>query len=132
MSFHSLLSHLLHSRLLRSPLSRLLHSRFPVSEIDEDSVDTEEDDSLRVLLLHGKRQSVEMNASGSIEPCAEAVATLLSLTDVAGGGMQVEDDIGDLDDTQVAGLAQKDTKKTMVQKICSCTVRRLSGKPPPK
>ena len=68
----------------------------PVTEIDEDSAYTDANDSLRVLLLHGKRQSVETNASGSVMACAEAEAPLLSLTDVAGGGMQVEDYLGDL------------------------------------
>ena len=71
----------------------------PVTEIDEDSAYTEANDSLRVLLLHGKRQSIEMIASGPVVACVEAGAPLPSLTDVAGGSMQVEDDIGDLDDT---------------------------------
>ena len=57
-----------------------------VTEIDEDSAITEAHDSLRVLLTQWKRQSIEMNAP--------------SLEVTAGGGMQVEDDIGDLDETQ--------------------------------
>ena len=57
-----------------------------------------------------------MNASGSVEACAEAGATLLSLTDVAGRGMQVEDDIGDLDDTQVAEPGSERYKEDSVAK----------------
>ena len=76
-----------------------------VTEIDEDSAYTEENDSLLVLLLHGKRPSVEMNASGQVG--ADGEAGTANLTGVAGGGMQVEDDIGDLDDTQVSELGSK-------------------------
>ena len=74
----------------------------PVTEIEEDSAYTEANDSLQVLLLHGKRQGTEMDASGSVNACAEAGALLLCLTDIAGMGMQVEDDLGDLADTQVS------------------------------
>ena len=42
--------------------------QWSLSLIDEDSAYTEANDSLRVLLPHGKRQSVEMNASGSVDP----------------------------------------------------------------
>ena len=87
-----------------------------MAEIDEDSACTEANDSLRVLFLHGKRPSVEMNASSSVEASAEAGTTLLSLTDVAGGGMQIEDDIGDLDDTQVAEPSCKRYKEDSVAK----------------
>ena len=45
-----------------------------VDEIDEDSAYTEANDSLQVLLLHGKRQGTEMDASGSVMACAEAAA----------------------------------------------------------
>ena len=41
-----------------------------------------------------------MNASGSVGVFADAGATMRRLTDVAGGGMQVEEDIGNLDGTQ--------------------------------
>ena len=84
----------------------------PVTEIDEDGACAEANDSLQVLPLHGKQQGV----SGSVMPCAEAGAPLLSLTDIAGGGMQVEDDLGDLDDTQVAEPSRKRWKEDRVAK----------------
>ena len=59
----------------------------------------EANDSLQVLLQHGKRQSVEMGAAGSVVACVETGAPIPCLTDIAGGG---EDDLGDLDDKQVA------------------------------
>ena len=73
-------------------------------------------DSLQVLLQHGKRQSVEMDATGSAVACAEAGASLLSLTHIVGGGMQVEDDLGNLDDTQVAERCRKRWKEDNVVK----------------
>ena len=76
----------------------------------------EANDCLRVLSRHGKRQSVEMNASGSVTACTGAGASLLSLTDVAGGGMQVEDDVGGLDDAQVAEPRGKRYKEDNVAK----------------
>ena len=66
-----------------------------VTEIDEDSAFTEAHDSLRVLLSQGKRHSIEMNVSGSAREEGEP-----RLAGIAVGGMQVEDDIGDLDKTQ--------------------------------
>ena len=68
----------------------------PVTEMDEGSACTEANDSLQVLPLHGKREGAEMDASSSVMACAEAGAPLLSLTDIAGRGMQVEDDLGNL------------------------------------
>ena len=72
-----------------------------VIEIDEDSAFTEAHDSLRVLLSYGKRQSVEMNASGPVREEGEAGNAVPSTTGTAEGGMQVEDDIGDIDDALV-------------------------------
>ena len=94
----------------------------PVTEIDEDSAYIEANDSLRVLLSHGKSQSVETNASGPVGVGAEAGA---------GGGMQVEDAI--LMRHRLWSMAVKDTRKVVLQRICSCAVRRtLPVKPPPK
>ena len=88
-----------------------------VIETDEDSAYTEANDSLQVLLLlHGKRQGSEMDASSSVMASAEAGASLLSLTDIAGRSMQVEDDLGDLDDTQVSELGRKRWKVDSVVK----------------
>ena len=70
-----------------------------VTEIDEDSAFTEAHDSLRVLSTHGKRQSVEMNATDPVRDNGAAGTAVPSLEVAAGGGMQVEDDIGDLDET---------------------------------
>ena len=79
----------------------------PVTEIDEDSAYTEANDSLRVLLSHGKSQSVETNASGPVGVGAEAGA---------GGGMQVENDIGDLDETQVMEhSSERDTEGSVAK-----------------
>ena len=72
-----------------------------VTEIDEDSAFTKAHDSLQVLLSHGKRQSIEMNASDTVGEDGAVGSTVPSLAITAGGGMQVEDDIGDLDETQV-------------------------------
>ena len=47
-----------------------------------------------------------MDATGSAVACAEVVAPLLSLTNVAGGDMQAEDDLGDLGGTQVLELGR--------------------------
>ena len=87
-----------------------------VTEIDEDSAYTEANDSLWVLLLHGKRQSVEMDVRGSAVACAEVGPTLLSLTNIAGGEVQVEDDLGDLDDTQVLEPGRTRYKEDSVAK----------------
>ena len=48
--------------------------------------------------------------------CAEAGALLLSLADIAGRGMQVEDDLGDIDDTQVSEPSGKRWKEGSVAK----------------
>ena len=82
-----------------------------VTGIDEDSAFTEAHDSLRVLLSHGKRQSLEMNASDSAREEGAAGATVSSLAVTAGGGMQVEDDIGDLDETQLQEPGSKRHKE---------------------
>ena len=71
-----------------------------VTEIDEDSAFTEAHDILLVLLTHGKRQSFEMNASDPVREDGAAGTTVPRLVATAGGGTQVVDDIGDLDETQ--------------------------------
>ena len=83
----------------------------PVTEFDEDSAYTEAHDSLRVLLSHGKRQSVE-NASGPVG--ADGDAGTANLTGVAGVGMQVEADIADLDETQFQEHGSKRHKEGSV------------------
>ena len=46
--------------------------------------------------------------------CVEAGRSWPSLTNVAGGGVQVEDDFGDLDDTQVAEPGRKTSNEDNV------------------
>ena len=82
-----------------------------VTEIAEDSASTEARDCLRVLLSHGTRQSIEMNASDPVREGGAAGTTVLSLAVTAGGGMQVEDDTGDLDETQVQEPGSKRLKE---------------------
>ena len=82
-----------------------------VTEIDEDSAFTEAHDSLRVLLSHWKRQNFEMNASGPVREYGAAGTTVPCLVATAGEGMQVEDDIGDLDETQVQETGSKRLKE---------------------
>ena len=89
-----------------------------VTEIDKDSAFTEAHDSLRVLLTHGKRQSIEMNASDPVRDNGAAGTTVPSLEVTAGGGLQVEDDIGDLDETQVLEPGSKRPKE-MPRRTCS-------------
>ena len=60
-----------------------------------------------MLLQHWKRQNEEMDVLSSAGACVEVGGPLPSLTNVAGGGVQVEDDFGDLDDTQVAEPGRK-------------------------
>ena len=92
-----------------------------VTEIDEDSAHTEANDSLQVLLLHGKRQGVEMDASVSIVACAEAGA---SPTEKKYAGR------GDLDDTQVAEFGRKRWKEDRVAKdmLVRCADDRWTAK----
>ena len=71
---------------------------------------------LQVLLQHGKQQSVEMDAAGSIVACVETGAPIPCLSNIAGGGMQVEDDLGGLDDAQVAERCSKRRKEDIVAK----------------
>ena len=73
-----------------------------VTELDEDSAFTEAQDNLRVLFSQGKRHSVEMNASSSV---GEEGDPRCAGTDV--DGMRVEDDIGDLDETQAQELGSR-------------------------
>ena len=96
----------------------------PDTALDADSASAYRvaNDSLRVLLQHGKRQSVEMDATGSAVACAEAGAPLLSLTNIAGGGML----------HRFLSVAVKGGKKTTSQKKCSHAVLRMpQAEPPP-
>ena len=90
----------------------------PDTALDTDSASAHKvaNDSLQVLLQHGTRQSAETDATGSAMACAEAGAPMLSLTNILGGGMQVEDDLGDLDDTQVSERCSKRWKEDNVAK----------------
>ena len=72
-----------------------------VTEMDEDNAFTEAHESLRVLFSHGKGHSLEMNASDPVREDGAAGTTVPCLVATAGGGMQVEDVIGHLDETQV-------------------------------
>ena len=80
-----------------------------VTEIDQDSAYTESE-------RQSSGATEEMDATGSAVACAEVVVPLLSLTNVAGGDMQVGDDLGDLDDTQVLELGGKRYKEDSVAK----------------
>ena len=81
-----------------------------VTEIDDDGAFTEAQDNLRVLLSRGKRHSVEMNASGSVGEEDPRCAG----TDVT--GMRMEDDIGDIDETQAQEPGSKRHKEGNVAK----------------
>ena len=58
-------------------------------------------DSLQVLLQQGKRQSEVMEAVGSAAAITETGAPVPCLDEITGGGMHIEEDLDDLDDTQV-------------------------------
>ena len=73
-------------------------------------------DSLQVLLQQGKRQSEVMQAAGSAAAVAERGALVLCRTDLAGRGVQVEEDLDDLDDTQVTEPGRKRWKEDNVAK----------------
>ena len=45
---------------------------------------------------------------------------LLSLSNIAGGDIQVEDDFGDLDDTQVAELGRKSKEDSVAKDMLTC------------
>ena len=85
------------------------------TSLDADSASAyiEANDSLLVLLLHGKQHSVEMEATGSFVAGVEAGAPIPCLAEIAGGGMQVEDD---LDDPQVEERVRKRWKENNVAK----------------
>ena len=48
-----------------------------------------------------------VEAAGSVAAVAETGALTPCLTDIAGGGMQVEEDVDDLENTQVTELGRK-------------------------
>ena len=94
-----------------SPFSGLFVSDTP-ADANSAGAYTVANDSLQVLLRHGKWQKVEMDATGSAVACAEAGAPTLSLTSIAGG----RDDLGDLNDTQVTEPGRKRWKEDNVAK----------------
>ena len=104
----------------------------PDTALDADSAHIVANDSLQVQ--HGKRQSAEMDATGSAVAYAEAGAHILSLADIAGGGMQVEGELGDQDDIHVSERCSKSWKGDNVEqeircctdvKMCNPTIERL-------
>ena len=106
-----------------------------VTEIDEESAFIEAHDSLRVLLSQGKRQRIEMNASGIGREDGAVGSTVPWLAITAGGGMQVKDDIGDLDETQVQefgskrhkeGNAAEDLLKALTSRMIQDAVVRMA------
>ena len=99
-----------------------------VTEIDEDSVLTQKRTAVfRCCCFTGsdKVQKWMRRARSWL------VLKQESLTVVAGKGMQVEDDLGDLDDTQVSEPGRKDGQKTVSRTTCSCAVRRMPSTGPP-
>ena len=73
-------------------------------------------DSLQVLLQQVKRQSEVMEAASSAAVVAETGALVPCLTDLAGGGMQYEENLDDLDDTQETEPGRKRWKEDNVAK----------------
>ena len=88
----------------------------PSTVLDADSAYVVANDSLQVLFQQGKRQSEVMEAAGSAAAVAETGAFLPCLADLAGGGMQVEEDLDDLDNTQVTEPGRKRWKEDNIAK----------------
>ena len=106
------------------PISAVLSVPDTALDVDSASACIVANDSLQVVLQQGKRQSAEMDATGSAVACTETGAPTLSLTNIVGGGMQVEGDLGDLDDTQVADGCSKRWKEDNV-------AEEMQAEPPP-
>ena len=82
-----------------------------VAEIDEDSAFYRGARQSSGAVVARKRQSMEMNASDPVREDGVARTTLPCLVATAGSGTQVEDDIGDLDETQVQEPGSKRRQK---------------------
>ena len=73
-------------------------------------------DSLEVLLHQEKRQSPEMEAASSSYEAADTVALIPCLTDPVERGMQVDEDLHNLENTQVTEPGRKRWKEDNVAK----------------
>ena len=69
-----------------------------------------------------------VEASGSVAAVAETGALTPCLTDIAGGGMQVEEDVDDLENTQVSELGRKMERRQQSQRKRSCAARNRLGR----
>ena len=103
----------------------------PSTVLDADYAYVVANDSLQVLLQHGKRHSVEMDATGSVITYVETGGPTPCLTNIAGGGMLFEDGPGDLDDTQVTERCSERWKEDNVARNMLTRCAEDAAEPPP-